>query len=203
MSTAGYAEQAEALIPLYEAITFAERHAAELHLFPTAPSRVLDVGAGTGVDAAWLAAQGHTVVAVEPTAELRAAAMRLHPSPRIAWVDDALPALDAIVARGERFDVIVLSAVWMHLDAEERGAGMATLASLLAPAGLLVMSLRHGPVPEGRRMFAVSGEETIALAVRHGLTVVLDVQNDSVQPSNRAAGVTWTHLAFRRARQSG
>jgi protein-L-isoaspartate O-methyltransferase len=32
---------------------------------------VLDIGSGTGRDAAGLAAMGHSVVAVEPTAELR------------------------------------------------------------------------------------------------------------------------------------
>jgi hypothetical protein len=37
-----------------------------------------------------LAAMGHRVVAVEPTAALRARAAILHPSPRIEWLDDSL-----------------------------------------------------------------------------------------------------------------
>jgi hypothetical protein len=28
--------------------------------------------------------------------------------------------------------------------------------------GIVIMSLRHGPIPTGRRMFEVSAEETIA-----------------------------------------
>lgn len=195
--TQGYAEQAEALIPQYESISFVAHHEAELHLLPTAPCRILDIGAGTGLDAAWFAEQGHSVLAVEPTAQFRTAAMRLHPSPLIEWLDDALPALERVLSRGQRFDVLMLSAVWMHLDEAERNGGMPRLVSLLAPGGLMVLSLRHGPVPAGRCMFEVSGEETMALARQHGLQTVLNVRTESLQPGNRAAGVTWTRLAFR------
>ena len=92
--TEGYAEEAEALVEQYERLRFAELHKRVLHLVPAAPSRVLDIGAGTGRDAAAFAAMGHAVVAVEPTAELRARAAVLHPSPRIEWLDDGLPAVD-------------------------------------------------------------------------------------------------------------
>lgn len=197
--TQGYSEQAAALIPQYEAISFVEHHRAELHLLPTAPGRVLDVGAGTGVDAAWFAARGHRVVAVEPTAEFRAAARALHPSSSIEWLDDALPGLELVLSRGQVFDTIMLSAVWMHLNEPERRIAMPRLASLLAPGGLMVLSLRHGPVPAGRRMFQVSGEETTELARQHVLKPVLSVQTESIQASNRADGVTWTRLAFKHA----
>jgi len=198
--TQGYAEQADELIPRYEAQAFEHKHRAELHLLPAAPARVLDVGAGTGADAAWLAAQGHEVVAVEPTARLREAAMALHPDPSIRWIDDSLPGLAVVRALGERFDAILLTAVWMHLDAFDRDEAMARLAALLAPDGILMMSLRHGPLPEGRRMFDVSGAETIERARRQGLRCVLDVETESTQEANLAAGITWTRLAFRSAR---
>jgi len=201
--TEGYAEQAAELIARYESVSFEEAHGPELQLLPTAPSRILDIGAGTGLDAAWFAERGHSVLAVEPTPELRAAAMKLHPSPAIEWLDDALPHLKLVVSRRRLFDTIMLSAVWMHLDESERRAGMLTLASLLAPEGVIVLSLRHGPVPVGRRMFQVSGDETIALAAPHGLKPVLNVRTDSIQALNRAAGVTWTHLAFRRSPPEG
>lgn len=197
--TQGYAEQAATLIPQYESISFAEHHRFEMHLLPTVPSSILDVGAGTGVDAAWFAARGHRVVAVEPTMEFRAAAMERHRSASIEWVDDALPELELIMSRGELFDTIMLSAVWMHLDESERNVGMPRLASLLASGGVMVVSLRHGPVPEGRHMFRVSGEETVELARQHGLQPVLNVQTESIQALNRAAGVTWTRLAFRQS----
>jgi Methyltransferase domain len=51
-------------------------------------------GAGTGRDAAWLAARGYEVVAVEPSDAMRAEAVRLHPQAPIRWVADALPGLE-------------------------------------------------------------------------------------------------------------
>lgn len=199
LGTRGYAEQAGTLILRYESISFAERHRAEMHLLPTVASRILDVGAGTGVDAVWFAERGHSVVAVEPTVELLAAAKELHRFASIEWLNDALPELELVLSRGQVFDTIMLSAVWMHLDEAERRAGMSRLASLLAPDGVLVFSLRHGPIPEARRMFQVSGSETVELAGQYGLRPVLNVQTESIQAVNRAAGVTWTRLAFRKS----
>ena len=197
LGTQGYPEQAGDLVKRYEAVSFIDKHQAVLHLLPKAPATILDVGAGTGADAAWLASRGHRVVAVEPTKELRVSGMALHPSRSIEWVDDSLPGLASVLARGERFDAIMLTAVWMHLDESERRRAMASLASLLAHGGVLAMSLRHGPVPVGRRMFQVSGAETISLAQDCGLRPLLDTRTESIQEINREAGVTWTHLAFK------
>ena len=56
------------------------------------------LGAGTGRDAAGLAVLGYSIVAVEPTEELRRGAMLLHPSPMIEWLDDSLPDLSVVRA---------------------------------------------------------------------------------------------------------
>jgi SAM-dependent methyltransferase len=198
--TEGYADEAEELFRLYEAIPAADAHRAVLHLIPTAPSRILDIGSGTGRDAAWLAAQGHRVVAVEPTDAMRLPAMALHPSPRIEWLDDSLPDLALLRKRGERFDVVMLTAVWMHLDAPQRERAMPNLASLVRTGGAIIMKIRHGPIPAGRRMFEISAEETIELARLQDLQPVLNVRTESTQEQNRMAGVSWTNLAFVSAR---
>ena len=195
-STQGYAQEAEKLIGYYEGIPFADKHRAVLHLLPAQPARVLDIGAGTGADAAWFAANGHRVVAVEPTRELRLPGMALHPSPAIEWLDDSLPGLAATLARNQEFGVIMMTAVWMHLDEQERDIAMPNVAGLLARGGILAMTLRHGPRPPGRRMFEVSAEETISLAERHGLRAVLSTRAESVQTINRQAGVTWSCVAL-------
>ncbi len=166
-STDGYAEKADKLAAQYESVTFDEVHAAILPHLPSS-GRALDIGAGTGRDAAALAGRGFTVTAVEPIAELCTHGYRLHAGKGIVWIDDLLPDLAAVTARAERFDAIFLTAVWMHLDAAERSRAMAVLASLAAPKGRLFMTLRHGPVPPGRHMFDVSGEETAALAAPRG-----------------------------------
>ncbi|AWB08642.1 SAM-dependent methyltransferase (plasmid) [Azospirillum humicireducens] len=167
--TQGYGDNAPALAEQYESITFADVHHEVMHLFPSPPARVLDVGAGSGRDAAALAMLGHRVVAVEPTAALRQEGLRLHGGKPIEWVDDHLPDLLQLHRRKDRFDLILLTAVWMHLDIQERRTAMESLAGLLSPNGRISMSLRYGPVPEGRRMFEVSADETIELAALHGL----------------------------------
>ncbi|REN11303.1 class I SAM-dependent methyltransferase, partial [Mycobacterium tuberculosis] len=77
--------------------------------FPDVPARVLDIGAGSGRDAAALAALGHRVVAVEPTPELRAEGMRRHAALPIEWIDDHLPGLHRVQALGVRHDLILLT----------------------------------------------------------------------------------------------
>ncbi|HZS34441.1 MAG TPA: class I SAM-dependent methyltransferase [Methylomirabilota bacterium] len=195
---AGYADEADALVRQYEGVCFLEVHGPALSLMPTAPGRVLDVGAGTGRDAAALAAMGHHVVAVEPTAELRTRAAALHPSSRIEWVDDRLPALRVLAARRRQFDLVILSAVWMHLDVQEREQAMPTVAGLLRPGGVMLLSLRHGPSPARRRVFPVSADETILLAKAVGLNVAMRLE-DQADPFGRAE-VTWTRLGLVRAR---
>jgi SAM-dependent methyltransferase len=194
--TEGYAEEAEELFRRYESIPASEAHRAVLHLIPTVASRVLDIGSGTGRDAAWFAGQGHRVVAVEPTDAMRIPAMALHPSPAIEWLDDSLPDLALLCSRGPSFDVVLLSAVWMHLDAGQRRRAMPNLAALVRPGGVMIMKIRHGPVPPGRRMFEVSPEETIELAQIENLHPVLNTRTESSQELNRFAGITWTNLAF-------
>jgi SAM-dependent methyltransferase len=193
--TEHYAEEAPDLLKRYESISFAETHRSVMHLIPNEPCRVLDIGAGTGRDAAGFAAMGHRVVAVEPTEAMRRGAMALHPSPLIEWLDDSLPDLATVLARGEQFDAVMLTAVWMHLDAQQRREAMPNVAALARNGGVMIMTLRHGPVPPGRRMFEVSAEETIGLAQPLGLRCV---QNRQAESSLRQPGVSWTRLAFRK-----
>jgi 2-polyprenyl-3-methyl-5-hydroxy-6-metoxy-1,4-benzoquinol methylase len=198
--TENYAEEAPELLKRYESISFADAHAPVLHLIPPAPCRVLDIGAGTGRDAAGFATLGHSVVAVEPTEELQRGAMLLHPSPMIEWLDDSLPNLAAVRARSEEFDVVMLSAVWMHLDEAQRRMAMPNVAALVRNGGIVIMSLRHGPIPPGRRMFEVSAQETIALARRSNLYSTL---NQEAEPGLRQPGVSWTRLAFHKVLGDG
>jgi SAM-dependent methyltransferase len=194
--TEHYAEEAPDLLQRYETISFAETHRSVMHLIPKDPCHVLDIGAGTGRDAAGFAALGHRVVAVEPTEEMRRGAMALHPSPLIEWLDDGLPDPAIVLARGEQFDVVMLTAVWMHLDEQQRRRAMPNVAALTREGGVMIMTLRHGPVPPGRRMFEVSAEETIGLAQPLGFRCVL---NREAESSLRQPGVSWTRLAFRKA----
>jgi hypothetical protein len=138
-----------------------------------------------------------------PTRELWVPAKALYSTPLIQWVDDSLPDLRSILMRAETFNLVMISGVWMHLDQLQRRTAMPVVASVLAARGTLIMSLRHGPVPRGQRMFEVTAQETIELANEVGLRPIVNVQTGSVHPANRAAGVTWTRLAFVATTQTG
>ena len=190
---AGYAAAATpALIARYDALPCEELYAPVLDLFPAAPARVADIGAGTGRDAAWLAGQGHQVTAVEPVREFREAGGRLHGG-AFAWLDDRFPALSGL--RGE-FDLLLLCGVWHHLDPAARARAMPRLSQLIAPAGRLILSLRHGPGHADRQAFPAPPEEALALARAAGLRLLRQAGAESVQEENRANGVHWTWLAF-------
>ncbi|WP_251021702.1 bifunctional 2-polyprenyl-6-hydroxyphenol methylase/3-demethylubiquinol 3-O-methyltransferase UbiG [Streptomyces sp. ISL-98] len=173
-------------------MTFEAVHEEILHLLPEAPVRAVDIGAGTGRDAAALAGRGHEVIAVEPVRQLRLVAQRLHADANVVWLEDSLPGLEGL--DGE-FGLILLSAVWMHLDEQERAAAMGRLAELLAPGGLLVISLRHGPPPTDRRMFDVPADETAALARECGLSVL---QVGGGQDQLGRNEIHWSELALRK-----
>ncbi|GAB2688925.1 hypothetical protein GCM10010442_02380 [Kitasatospora kifunensis] len=191
--TAGYTVAARALAAQYEEVGFEQVHGRLLHLLPPAPARVLDLGAGTGRDAAALARLGHVVTAVEPTAALRAHGERLHAGSGVRWVDDALPELPELGAAGERYDLIMITAVWMHLAPRERAVAMRTVAGLLAPGGGLLMTVRQGPVPAGRRMFTVPTAEIVAQAGALGLH---PVHQDERADLHGRDGVRWAELGF-------
>ncbi len=137
--------------------------------------RALDIGAGSGRDARWLASLGWQVTAVEPAAALRRAAQSSEAGqsaePAIVWVEDQLPHLARVRVENPTFDLILLSAVWVHLAPESRPAALKALVSLLAEAGLMVMTLRFGPADPLRPMYPVSADEVQALAAPLGMSV--------------------------------
>jgi SAM-dependent methyltransferase len=167
------------LIERYESRSFHHIHEHIFHLIPPPTARILDIGAGTGRDAAGFAEMGHDVVAVEPTVEFRRQAQRLHPSPRIEWIDDSLPDLAKLSIFAGAFYVVTMTDVWMHLDRHQRRQAMPNVTRVVRNGGLLSLALRHGPIPEGRRMFEVSAQETMALAADVGLNLVIHEERPS------------------------
>jgi SAM-dependent methyltransferase len=192
-----YDTEAGNLAASYEAIDSARLHArlAE-HLPPAAPGALaLDVGAGTGRDAAWLVAKGFDVVAAEPARGMREVGAALHPMPAIRWIDDRLPDLATVRGLGLAYDLVLLSAVWMHLPPGWRPQAFRRLATLLKPGGLLALTLRNGPGGPRRVVWPTSPAEVEALARDHGLTVV---HNAPSEDQRRRADVRWVTMVLRR-----
>ncbi len=155
----------------FESIGFENLHRGALAFLPACPGLALDIGAGSGRDARWFAAQGWEVVAVEPAAAMREAARAAHPDSAVRWIEDRLPALAGVHRLGLAFDLVWLSGVWMHVSPEDRKRAMRKLATLLKPGGRLVMTLRHGPAAEDRPMWPVDAHEVERLSLEFGLTL--------------------------------
>lgn len=165
-----YDRSAEDLANRYETVDFAKAHPELASLLATGPKRtVLDVGAGTGRDAAAMVALGHAVSAVEPSDRMRAVARASHPGTDIEWIDASLPRMEGIALNGRKFDVILLSAVWMHIPPSQRQAALERLVQLLAPGGQIHLTLRLGSPDRERVIYAVSPEELAVLAQSVGL----------------------------------
>lgn len=167
-----YSAQAAGLAEAYEALDPAAFRNTFADLLPDGPDRLaLDVGAGSGRDAAWLADLGFSVVAAEPAKGFRDVGLKLRPTSQVRWLDDRLPALAATHQLGLAFDVILLSAVWQHVAPADRKRAFRKMTALLKPRGLLVIVLRFGPAPPDRPMYEVSVGEIEGLARAHGLAV--------------------------------
>lgn len=189
-----YNTHAAALVSQYESLTAESVHSWFVDLLPKNKSLALDVGAGSGRDAAWLASLGFEVVAVEPSAGMRNEAKRLHDSEKIQWLDDSLPDFQVTQRLGLSFDVMLLSAVWMHLPPADRPRAFRKLITLLKPGGLLAITLRVGPAAPERAMFEVSEQEIETLAKNHGAFIEKRVV---ASDQGGRTEVSWIQLAVR------
>ncbi|MDO6461481.1 class I SAM-dependent methyltransferase [Granulosicoccaceae sp. 1_MG-2023] len=164
------------------------------------PGVALDVGAGSGRDALWLARQGWQVTAVEPAQGLRDLAQQ-NSGDQVRWIDSQLPTLAAVERPPRGYDLILLSAVWMHLPVALRPQAFERLTALLSPGGLLIITLRFGPSDPARPMYGVSVEELQQLA--HSRELVLQLLGPKVSADRlQRADVSWQTVCLQAARAS-
>jgi len=107
------------------------------------PGSALDVGAGEGADAAWLARRGWRVTAVDiSSVALARAAAAVQDEPetaaRITWQHQDLTASPPPAGT---FDLV--SAQFLHLPAPQRDGVYSRLAASVAPGGTLLIVGHH------------------------------------------------------------
>ncbi len=179
----------------YNALSFDDVHASWLQYLPEEKGLALDVGAGSGRDARALASAGWTVWAIEPAEEMRNIGKEYTDGLAVEWISDKLPNLGKVQRLEQHYQLILVSAVWMHLNEQERAQSFVSLSEMLAPGGLMVISLRHGPDSEGRNFFQVSADDLEAQARLRGFRCL---------PTSRAndaysrEGVWWEVVVLQR-----
>ena len=135
----GYDEGAAELLDGYERLRPEDVHAGLLDLLPPGQDRlVLDVGAGSGRDAAWLRRLGYEVVAVEPARRMREGAQARHPDPVIRWVDSSPSRFSFSISRTRR--IVILS---VGIGLSPKGSDPSAHEDLLPPIRVAASS-RNG-----------------------------------------------------------
>lgn len=185
-----YSEKAQHYYDLYNSVDAETVHGDwKAFLQNTKAGTALDVGAGSGRDANWLAEQGWKVTAAEPADELRNLAQaNSHNS--VTWCNASLPALTALPQAPKTYDLILLSAVWMHLHKADRPLALKRLSDLLSENGIIVITLRYGPPGDERQMFEVSSKEVEQIANKNNLSLLKNAEKRTEDTLNRTS-VTW------------
>ncbi len=111
----------------------------------------------------WLK-KGFLVDAIDMSEGMLNEAEATNAHPNVAYFQDSMPALEKVREKQEKYDVITLSAVWMHLSPEERAESFRHILEVAKPGAVVLFTLRHGPSPEDRPMFEVSVEELKKMA---------------------------------------
>lgn len=195
-SIAFYDEHASALAEQYDKVLTCDVHRDWLHLLPKS-GHILDIGCGSGRDARYLSSLGLVVHAVEPSVDLLNIAKAKSQQQNIHWYQDQLPALSVIKMKDREYDVILMSAVWMHLTPEERLKSITRLSELLSKDGRLVITLRYGEFTDGRISYPVSADECVELGQAFNLNKCLITAN--VSDTMGRSEVTWQTVVLQKA----
>lgn len=186
-----YAANADTMARRYDSVTTETVLAGLIDLIPPPPAPILDIGAGSGRDTAWFQSRGHAVTAAEPVAAFRAMIARRVPAARV--LDSALPDLEGLTGPHA---LILVNAVWHHLDPAARDRALRRLADLLAPDGCVFLALRRGPVPPGAPLHDLDPDTETARAATSGLALLRRHDAPAYDEDTAAAGIGWTWLAL-------
>jgi len=187
-----YSDNSALLFSQYQSISFENVHHSWIQVIDFQQCKTaLDIGAGSGRDSLALNHKKLCVTAIEPSDDLRALG-QVFTGDDVTWLNDTLPHLNKM--KGKTFDIILVSAVWMHLSPEEQSQSLQTISTLLNDNGYLIITLRHGDFSDARKAFVMDENRVIAEANTFGLSLVFAKHEcDKLSRDN----VSWHTLCFK------
>ncbi len=196
-----YEKNAEKLAPRYEASRLGLLHSRLEEVLPKGKP-ILELGCGTGRDAAWLLGRGFNIQATDASPAMLRAALRLHPELRGRLRLLALPeGLETIP--DESYGSVCALAMLMHLTEDSLPGVFREVRRVLEPGGLFFFSVslsRPGMGADGRdesgRFFLIRDEAWWrGLAGRQGFRVLSgQVSGDGLDREE----VRWLNVLARR-----
>lgn len=184
----------------YESADMSRLHAMLLRRLPPKGASVLELGCGSGRDAAFLQASGYDVTAVDASPGMIAVAARLHPelAGRLSCAAVPFPEDSPLLQRS--FDAVFSNAMFMHIPDHDLPLVVDQVRRMMRPGGVAVISVSvdRGGLADSRdgtgRLFRErQPEELRQVFERSGLAFV--AQSSSADSLDRPA-IRWVTLVF-------
>ncbi len=184
----------------YESADMSRLHAVLLRHLPPKGASVLELGCGSGRDAAFLQANGFDVTAVDASPGMVAEAARLHPelAGRLSCAAVPFPEGSPLLRRS--FDAVFSNAMFMHIPDHDLPLVVEQVQRMLRTGGVVIISVSvdRGGLADSRdgtgRLFRErQPEELRQVFERCGLAFV--AQSRSADSLDRPA-IRWVTLVF-------
>ncbi len=169
-----YENNAKHLSQRYESAKVDNIHSLLLNTFST-KSYLLDIGCGSGRDAAFMHQNAYDVLAIDGSREMITEAKRCHPE--LADRLEVIKIPDEFHFESFSFDGVYSIATLMHLDKDSIDRTIEKIAMTLKPGGKFFFSVSiqrndindHGEDEKGRYFTTMSEPEWITCCEKHGL----------------------------------
>lgn len=185
----------------YEAADVSRLHVMLLRHLPPRGASVLELGCGSGRDAAFLEANGYDVAAVDASSGMIAEASRLHPELAGRLSCAAVPVPDGSPLLRCSFDAVFSNAMFMHIPDPELPLVVHQIRRMLRPGGIVIISVSvgRGGLTDNRdgtgRLFRERQPEELRLVFeRVGLAFVTQ---DEPSDADDRPSLRWVTLVFR------
>ena len=179
-----YDKNAPSLANRYEMADMSYTHRTLIRHLPEG-GKVLEIGCGSGRDAAFLLNHGFDVTAIDSSSEMLSTAIAYHPELAERTCRASIPFSDKDPLLDRRFNAIVMIATVMHISDQDLFECACQLRQLLSPDGIVFISTslgREGIVEgydsEGRIYIERQPDELQLLFERIGFRLITNYQSE-------------------------